>query len=179
MSNTRVITGLVRFSYMHVLEPYSMEEGQEPKYSANLIIPKSDQATVKKIKDAIEAAKQEGLSKFGGKLPKGLKNPLRDGDVEREDDPVYAEAYFINAKSSRKPGIVDKNLDAIIDPDEIYSGCYGRASIGFYAFNVSGNKGIACALNNIQKLKEGERLAGGPSAEEDFAGLGYEDDDLI
>lgn len=179
MSKTRVITDKVRLSYVHVFEPTSMEEGQTPKYSTNIIIPKSNKALVKKIEAAITAAGEEGKAKFNNKVPKNLKSPLRDGDIDREDDPTYEDAYFLNAKSTRRPGVVDKALNPIIDPEELYSGCYARVSIGFYAFNVSGNKGIACALNNIQKLADGERLAGGPSAEDDFSDFAEDDDDLI
>ena len=170
MSETKVVTGKVRFSYAHVFEPKAIEEGQTPKYSVSLIIPKSDKTTIAKIKAAIAAALEEGKTKkFGGKLPAVYKNPLRDGDAERPDDENYAGSYFINANSTNKPGLVDENTNAIINKEDFYSGCYGRASVNFYAFNTSGNKGVACGLNNLQKLEDGERLGGGAStAEEDF-----------
>ena len=175
MSKTKVITGEVRFSYANVFKPKAIEEGQEEKYSVSLLIDKSDKKTIKKIEDAIKAATEEGKAKFGGKIPANLKTPLRDGDEERPDDENYENCYFVNANSSRKPGIVDENLDPIIDSDEFYSGCYGRASVNFYPFNVSGNKGIACGLNNLQKLRDGDRLSGGASADQDF---GEDFDDL-
>lgn len=168
---TKVVTGKVRFSYAHVFEPSAISEDQEKKYSVSLIIPKNDEKTVAKIKAAVEAALEEGKAKFGGKLPKVFKNPLRDGDEERPDDENYEGTYFVNANSTRKPSIVDENLDEIIDKDEFYSGCYGRASINFYAFNVSGNKGVAAGLNHLQKLDDGIRLGEAlSSAEDDFGG---------
>lgn len=174
---SKVITGEVRFSYAHVFEPFKMNEGDKEKYGVSLIIPKSDKKTIKKIKDAIEAALEAGKDKFGGKIPKSYKNPLRDGDEEREDDEVYAGSYFVNANSPRKPGLVDENLDPIMEKEEFYSGCYGRASINFYAFNSNGNKGIACGLNNLQKMKDGEPLgAVVASATDDFGD--DSDDDL-
>jgi Ca2+-binding RTX toxin-like protein len=175
---TKVVTGKVRFSYAHVFEPHSVEEGGVKKYSVSLLIPKSDTVTVAKIKAAIELAIVEGTAKhFAGKRPANLKTPLRDGDVERSDDPTYAGHWFVNANSNNKPGLVDENLNDIIDRDEFYSGCYGRASVNFYAFNVSGNRGVACGLNNIQKLEDGEALSGGRgSAAADF---GDENDDLL
>jgi hypothetical protein len=176
MSTTKVVTGKVRFSYAHVFEPSAIEEGQEKKYSVSVIIPKSDKKTVKKIQDAIAAALEEGKAKFGGKIPAVYKNPLRDGDEERPDDENYEGSYFVNANSARKPGVVDANLDPILDKEEFYSGCYGRASINFYAFNVSGNKGIAAGLNNVQKLEDGIKLSGGASSAEDDFGS---DDDLM
>lgn len=177
MSNTnptKVVTGKVRFSYVHVFEPAAVSEGSEDKkYSVSIIIPKSDKATLKKINDAIEAAKQLGIAKWGGKVPKSLKLPLRDGDLERDEE-CYENSYFLSAKTDRKPGIVDANLDEIISRDEFYSGCYGRASVNFFPFDVNGSKGIAVGLQNLQKLEDGERLGGGSSAAEDFG----DDDDL-
>lgn len=177
-NSTKVITGKVRFSYANVFEPTAMQDGQKPKYSVSIIISKSDTKTVEAIKKAIEAAKEAGKSKIAdknGKIPVNLKTPLRDGDEERPDDPAYENSYFINANSERKPGIVDTDLNPIMSRDDFYSGCYGRASINFYAFNVN-SKGIACGLNNLQKLEDGERLAGGSSAEEDFGGDNAVDD---
>lgn len=176
-TDTKVITGKVRFSYAHVWEAVSIN-GEKPKYSVSLIIPKSDKKTIKDIQNAIEEAKKVGITKFGGKIPANLKMPLRDGDIDREDDENYADSYFVNANCVTKPGIVDKNGRPIIDSTEFYSGCYGHASITFYAFNSNGNKGIACGLNNLMKISDGEPLGGRSRAEDDFAGLiDNEDDD--
>ena len=163
----KVITGKdTRWSYANVWDPKAINGGT-PKYSVSLIIPKSDTVTVAKIKAAIEAAYQEGESKLKGNgrsVPplSAIKNPLRDGDAERPDDPAYANAYFVNANSSTAPGIID---------------VYGRASVNFYAFTSNGNRGIACGLNNLQKIRDGEPLGGKASAESDFAT--DEDDDFL
>ncbi len=180
-SPTKIVTGLVRLSYLHIWEPVAIEEGQPKKYSASLIIPKSDKATLSAIKTAIDAAKEQGKAKFGGKVPTSLKTPLRDGDVERPEDDNYKGSYFINANSTTRPGVVDKNIQQIMNQDELYSGCYGKVSITFYAFNTSGNKGIACGLNHIMKIKDGEALGGRSSAESDFANVTNEDveDDFL
>lgn len=170
----KVITGhKTRWSYANVWEPKSINGGT-PKYSVSLIIPKSDTKTVEKIHNAIQAAYEEGQGKLKGNgrtVPalSVLKTPLRDGDTERPDDPAYADSYFINANSASAPGIVDADRQPIIDRSEVYSGVYGRASINFYAFNSNGNKGIACGLNNLQKIKDGEPLGGKSRAEDDFA----------
>lgn len=174
--DTKVITGKVRFSYAHVFEPTSIN-GSDEKYSTSILIDKEDTKTIKAIRNAIEAAKQAGISKFGGKIPAKLKEPLRDGDEEREDDENYQGKYFINANAKTKPGLVDKKGRPIIDSTEFYSGCYGYASITFYAFNSNGNKGIACGLNNIMKTDDGEPLGGRAKAEDDFADLIADDDD--
>jgi len=176
---TKVITGpKTRWSYANVWDPKSINGGT-PKYSVSLIIPKSDVKTVEKIKAAIQAAYEEGQSKLKGNgrsIPalNIIKNPLRDGDLERPDDAAYQNSYFINANSATAPGIVDADRNPILERSEVYSGVYGRASINFYAFNSNGNKGIACGLNNLQKIADGEPLGGKARAEDDFA---TEDDD--
>ena len=164
----KVVTGKVRFSYAHVFQPTASIEGGTPKYSVSIIIPKSDTDTVSKLQKAFEEVKSGAAAFFGGSVPKNLKGGLRDGDEEK-DDPAYAGCYFINANSAQKPGLVDANMNSIIDPSEFYSGCYGRASITFYAYNAQGSKGIACGLNNLQKLEDGERLGGTTTAAADFA----------
>ena len=170
----KVITGPeTRWSYANVWEPKSINGGT-PKYSVSLIIPKSDTKTVEKIQAALKAAYEAGQGKLKGNgktVPalSVLKTPLRDGDAERPDDPAYADSYFINANSASAPGIVDAGCQPIIDRSEVYSGVYGRASINLYAFNSNGNKGIACGLNNLQKIKDGEPLGGKSRAEDDFA----------
>ncbi len=170
----KVITGPdTRWSYANVWEPKAINGGT-PKYSVSLIIPKSDTVTIKKIEAAIEAAYKEGEAKLKGNgrsVPalSVLKTPLRDGDAERPDDEAYANAYFVNANSATAPGIVDADRQPILDRSEVYSGVYGRASINFYAFNSNGNKGIACGLNNLQKIRDGEPLGGKSRAEDDFA----------
>lgn len=180
-NSTKVITGKVRFCYVNVFEPTAMNEGDTPKYNTCILIPKDDAKTLDKINKAIEAAKQAGKAKLAdknGKIPSNLKLPLHDGDDERSDDPAFEGMYFINANSQRKPSIVDKDLNPIMEKEEFYSGCYGRASINFYAFNVS-SKGIAAGLNNLQKLEDGEMLAGGSTPEEDFGGENEWDDELM
>lgn len=152
-----------------------MDGNEEKKYSVQLLIPKKDKKTVEAIKAAIEEAKELGKTKFGGKIPAKLKLPLRDGDEERPDDPNLEGMFFINANNKNKPGILDRDKNEIMDRDEFYSGCYGRASITFFAFTGK-QAGIACALNHLQKLEDGERLDGRTSAEEDFAD---EYDDLM
>ena len=176
----KVVTGVnTRWSYVNAWEPKSINGGT-PKFSVSLIIPKSDTKTVAKIKAAIEAAYKEGEAKLKGKsrtVPalSAIKTPLRDGDAERPDDPAYANSYFMNANSNTAPGIVDADCQPILDRSEVYSGVYGRASVNFYAFNSNGNRGIACSLNNLQKIRDGEHLGGKSSAEDDFATADEED----
>ena len=181
METTKVVTGKVRFSYANVFEPKAVNEGEEPKYSVCVIISKDDKKTLDAIRKAIEAAKQAGKAKIAdknGRIPSNIKIPLRDGDDERADDPAFENSYFLNCSSNRRPSIVDKDLAPIMDREEFYSGCYGRVSLNFYAFNVQ-SKGIAAGLNNLQKLEDGEMLAGGSTANEDFGGENSYEDDLL
>ena len=172
---TKVITGpKTVMSYLNVNEPKTPLGGGTPKYSVSLIIPKSDTVTIAKIQAAIQAAYTEGESKLKGSskyVPalEDIKTPLRDGDKDRRGDDVYKNAYFVNANSTTKPGVVDANRQPILDSSELYSGIIGRASINFYAFNSNGNRGIACGLNNIQKLSDGTPLGGRSRPEDDFA----------
>ncbi|AIS61339.1 DUF2815 family protein [Listeria ivanovii] len=173
----KVKTGKVRFSYVHVFEPWAGDESQEKKYSVCLIIDKTDKKTVKAIKSAIKELKEskEAITVWGGKngtAPKNLKIPLRDGDEERDEMEEFEGKYFVNANSKRQPGVINKKRKELT-AEEFYSGCYGRASIDLYAYNSNGSKGIAVGLNNLLFLEDGEPLGfSALSAEDDF------DDDL-
>lgn len=178
MSNTRIVTGTVRLSYVNVFEPKSIN-GSEPKYSCSIIIPKTDTKTINAINTAIDAAIQDGNGKFGGKIPSkaALKLPMRDGDIEREDE-AYKNSYFINANSKTAPQIVDRNVRPILNRDEIYSGVYAHVSLTFYAFNSNGNRGIAAGLGNIQKVRDGAPLGSFTSAKDEFKSL-EDDEDFL
>lgn len=179
ISDTNIRIGEVRFGYCHVFSPRKKKDGTDDKYGVQLLIPKSDKEAVKLINDAIEIAKKAGVStKWFGKMPPASKLtlPLRDGDEEFPDDETYEGMWFMNANTglTRKPGIrvLDNGqLVEALDEDDFYSGCYGAAAISLYPYNNEGNMGVACALNNVVKTRDGERLAGGRSAEQDFDDL--------
>lgn len=175
-NNTKVIVPC-RFSYAHIFEPDSIN-GSEPKYSVSCIIDKNDTETIAKIKKAVETAKEEGKGKWGGKIPTNLKLPLRDGDIDRPDDEAYAGSYFLNANSRQVPQVVDNRVQPILDQSEVYSGCYGRVSVTFYAYNSNGNKGVAAGLGNVQKLRDGEPLGSRVNAADEFDAVEAEDDFL-
>lgn len=178
-ANTKVVTGKeTRLSYFNGWKPISINGGDE-KYSTQILIPKDDLKTLSAIEKAVDAAIDNGLAKFGGKKPnkQAIKLPLRDGDIERDDD-VYKGHYFLNASSKEAPQIVDRRVQPILDQSEVYSGCYARVSLNFYAFNSNGNKGVACGLGNIQKIKDGQHLGGRTSANDDFVSEDADDDFL-
>lgn len=174
--NTAVTTGRVRFSFVHVLEAYAREQGQDPKYSLTVLVPKTDAETKKAIDAAIEAATVLGTSsKWRGMRPQKVNIPIHDGDGVKPSDGMpfgdECKGHWVFTASSRvdyPPEVVDANLQAIISPAEVYSGCYGRVHINFFPYAYGGKKGIGCALNAVQKLEDGEPLAGRAKASEVF-----------
>lgn len=175
---TRVVTGEVRFSYVHVFEAYTSDpEDYDPKYSLTILIPKKDKATLAKIEAAIEAAKQEDKGKWGGKIPASLNTTLHDGDEEAdlERNPEYAGHMYMAIASNQRPGVVDEDRNPILDQSQVYSGCYGRVSMNAFGYNTKGNKGVSFGLGNVQFLRDGEPLGGRTRAEDDFA----DDEDLL
>lgn len=181
-ASTKVVTGEVRLSYANLFTP-KKNDNDKDVWSTLLLIPKSDKTIIRKLTKAAEVALAEGIA--NGKLKKTatLKNSwttLKDGD-ERDDldeKPEYEDHWYMNVNAYRKPGVVDRDVQAILDPEEVYSGCYARVSINAYAFNVGTNKGITFGLNHVQKLRDGESLGGVIThAEDDFEPVEDEDDD--
>lgn len=176
VNETKVVFGPCRLSFTHVFNKYSPNGEGEGKYMTNVLIPKSEKKTIKSLDQAIETAKKAGVvSKWGGKEPKKLDMPLRDGD-DKEDD-VYQDHFYINAKCNTRPGVVDKNKNPIVDEEEMYSGVWAFVSVTFYAYDVSGNRGVACGLNNLMKFKDDDHLGGRVSADSDFADIDDVDDE--
>lgn len=179
MSNTRIVTGEVRLSYVNLLKPRESSFGGEPKYSVTLLIPKQDFATKQAIDAAIEAAKELGrTNKWNGVVPPVVPIPIHDGDGVKADGTSFGEEcrghWVVTASSNldQPPKIVDLNLNPIIDPTEIYSGMYARVAINFAPYFAQGKKGIGCYLStNVQKTRDGEPLgAAAPAAADDFGG---------
>ena len=180
LKDNKVVFGPVRLSYTHLFEKYSPDGTDEKgKYMTNVIIPKDEKETIKAIETAIAAAKKQAvISKWHGKEPKKIDSALRDGDEkEHDDNNIYADHYYINAKCNTRPGIVDKHKAPIVDEEEVYSGMWAILSVTFYGYDVSGNKGVACGLNNVMKFKDDEHLGGRASADTDFSGVDFDDED--
>jgi len=182
---TKVVTDTVRLSYVHLFEPYAQDSDQDEKYSCVILIPKSDKATLKRIDEAIKAAAEQGKhSKFDGKIPTNLVTTLHDGDEEGdlEKNPEYEGHMFMSISSKTKPGIVDADVNPILDSTEVYSGVFARVSINAFPYNYKGKKGVSFGLNHVQKVRDGDYLGGRSRAEEDFEPLDEEDsndEDLI
>lgn len=178
--STKVVTNKCRLSYVHLLTPSSSFEGQDPKYSVVLMIPKSDKSTIKKLRDAEAQATLDGIStKWNGKKPKEVKSIIKDGDedADLEQNPEYAGHYYMSVSSKNKPGVVDRDMSVILDPTEVYSGMYARAALNAYPYSVNGNKGVSFGLNHVQKLADGEPLGGISRVEDVFDALDDDDED--
>lgn len=179
-SATKVVTGKCRASYVHVFEPYSSDPDQAPRYSVTLLIPKSDTATLAKIKAAQKAAYDKGQAKLGGIKFDKVKMTLHDGDDDDlEQNPEYEGHWRIAVSSKTRPGVVDRDLNPILDSTQVYSGCYVRASINFYAYSGVGGKGISAGLNHLQFLEDGDFLGGRSRAEDDFDAIDADDSGLL
>ena len=180
VKENKVIFGPCRLSYTHVFNRYNPDGDQaDGKYMTNVLIPKDEKETIAAINKAIDVAKKQAIvSKWGGKEPKKLDMPLRDGD--EKDDENYEGHLFVNAKSNTRPGIVDRKKVPIVDEEEVYSGVWAIVSVTSFGYDKNGNKGVACGLNNTMKFKDDEHFGGRVSAESDFGNvdLGDDDDDL-
>ncbi len=173
---TKCLTGEVRLSYVHLAEPYS-NNGGDPKYSATLLIPKADKATFEDMSAALKSAYERGVTeKWGGARPQMRYPVIYDGDgVRPSGEPFGAECkghWVVTASGKNKPQCVHiSNLRAELLPSDIYSGMYARVTVNFYPYDAAGNRGVACGLGNVCKVRDGEPLSGGASASSDFAGL--------
>ncbi|MEM5780165.1 MAG: ssDNA-binding protein [Lawsonibacter sp.] len=174
MNSNTVTSGEVRLSYCNLFQPFAVNATEEPQYSVTALIPKTDSATLYGMSAAIEAAKAAGMSsKWDGRIPPVLDITLRDGDGPRPSDgepygPECRGHMVLKCKTKQKPFVVDQNVQDIIDPSKVYSGCYGRVNVTFIPYNNNGKKGITCLLNGVQLLRDGEPLAGGVTAAEAF-----------
>ncbi len=162
--SSKYVTGLVRFSFVNLFEKRAIGDG-EPVYSIRIMIPKSDKEQVKRMESAIQEAVDDGIkSVWKGKLPSVLKKPIRDGDDGAEDYPEQEDMWLITAKSGFEPGVIGRDKQPITDPEVVYNGCWGRVSVIFKAYkNKAGGCGVTTYLQNVQKLKEGEKLSMGTS----------------
>lgn len=166
MTKKRLVTPVFRVSFPQVFEAKAFNDGDKPKYSVQMVWPKGTDLST------IEDLVQETAKDFWGeKVPKNMRNPLRDGNTDREGQGIYIDATFANAASQFKPGLVDADVQPIIDQAEFYPGCYARATVTAYAYDNKGNRGVALGLQNLQKVKDGDRLDGAVSAESEFQAI--------
>ena len=184
LNGTRV-TVRGRLSYVHVFKPDAATPGAEEKFSTTILVPKTDVETKQKIDAAIKAATELGVSeKWNGVKPPTVPNPIWDGDGVKQNGEQFGPeckghwVFTASAKAEYPPQVVDRRVQPILDQSEIYSGCYANVAVNFFPYLFAGKKGIGAGLGNIQKIKDGESLAGTRTAEQDFAVVDDEDDAL-
>lgn len=181
----KITTGRVRLSYVNLFEPRLDEKGENPKYQCKLLIPKSDKATIKAMRDAQRETIAFGNAngRFGSRKLKGEPGTGQKWDTIHDGDDSEAPEdhghWTVNVSSKRKPAIVDRNVQPILDADEVYSGCYARVSLNCYPYNTNGNQGVTFGLGNVQKLADGDPLGGFSRAEDDFDALDDDEDDVL
>ena len=186
---TKVLTPPFRASYAHVWEKHEDQHGNL-KFSVAMIFPQteddsrpksgnpqfdisavSDLAGIKKaIMNCLVNKYGEDQTKWGKEAKKAYesrKELLMEGNEERPDDVAYTDSMFLSAKSDNKVGVVDANVQPIIDQEEFYSGCWAVATIRFYIPKKFPR--VCCALNNVMKLADDESLSSGSKAEDDFS----------
>lgn len=167
----KVLTPKFRVSFPNVFKAKVNNLSGEEEFSLVALFPKDADLTFLKA-----AAKEAIVEKWGAdksKWPKLLRNPLRDQADKMKEGVLPAGheegAMFLNLKTKQRPGIVNENMEDIIDSSEFYPGCYARASVNAYAYDQKGNRGVAFGLSNIQKMGDGESLGGRSTPEQDFA----------
>lgn len=166
----------VRLSYVHLDQPYS-QNGGDPKYSAVVLVPKAPADNRAKIDAAIRAATEKAREKYGAAFPVQPKISVHDGDGVRPSDgqpfgPECKGCWVFTASSKQRPGVVDINLQQIMDSTQLYSGMYANVGVTFFGYNAPQNKGIGVGLENVQKIADGDPLGGGrAAAEDDFSAV--------
>lgn len=168
LGDTQVVTGEVRFSYVNLFEAKKFKDTDaEGKYSLTILVPKTDTKTVEAIKAAIQKAAEKGAQKhFGGRVPTNVANTFKDGDTEVNDlgelkceaNPELKGHYYMRLATKFKPAVLDNNRQEIINPLDVYSGCYGRVSLTCFAYSGEGKRGVSAVLNNVMKTRDGEPL---------------------
>ena len=179
MNATTITIGEARLSYVHLFEPYASQQGQAPKYSVTVLLPKSNTKAKAQLEEAIEAACQAGLqNKWNGQAPAILATTIHDGDGVKQNGEAYGPecaGHWVlncNANPDHPPKVVNTLRQPVIDQSEIYSGIYGWVNITFFPYFNAGKKGIGCGLNAVMKTRDGEPLGGSaPSVDEAFASV--------
>lgn len=165
-----------RIAYQHLLEPHAALGSDKKKYSCVVIIDANDKEARAAINAATDAAIQEGVSsKWGGKTPRVLRRPLRDGNKKEGEE--FQGKVFLSASSEHKIAVLGKGKVPIMDPEEVYSGMWGIVVVKMFPYSVSGNNGVGAGLNAVAKTGDDTPFAGGDNGANAFNGVDYEYDD--
>ncbi len=159
----KVLTPRFRLSFPHIFTPQpSKKAGQDPMYNMVMLFPASTDLSVMKKAAMAEA----NISWPDGKRPANFRSPFRDGNTKDIDG--YKDHIFVTAKSKSKPGVVDQNVQPIINAGDIYAGCWCVATVNAYTYNQDGNVGVAFGLMNIQKVADAPPFGNRSKPEDDF-----------
>lgn len=179
MSQKVVIANPCRLSYPHLFQPQEGMNGGAAKYSATILIPKSDTATLQQINSAIQAeyaAATQSTGAWKGAQPPQPTITLYDGDQPqpKSGEPWGDECkgcFVLRTSSGSKPDVVDEFGNKALDASKFYAGCYCYFSVNFSAYDTNGNKGIGAFLNCVMFAKDGDPLEAHASAKDDFASI--------
>lgn len=183
-----ITTGIGIISFPHLFkETVVKKDDGSDSYETQFIISKSQREDIRALLIAI---KKVGEAKWGDKW-KSVRNPLRDGDKEKDDltedgstkgekYPERLGCFFFNARSTKPVGVYGRDLSPILDAGVVYGGCKAKISVSFYPYSQQGNHGIGVGLNGVQKIADGESFGNArPSVESMFDLLEDEEiDDL-
>lgn len=184
----RLITPVFRVSYPNVFEAKEDLSGRMC-YSIQMQFPRTDIKLLEPLLAMAWASYCEKFPKKTGKHPDKITfkefrelSPYTfvDGDVKFNEsgNDSYQGMILVNAKSNSRPGLVGPDLQPIISVEDFYAGCFARASVSCFAYDKGANKGVAFNLNNVQKMKEGNKLSGSfIAAENEFSSLEKEMND--
>lgn len=188
--DTQLVSPVFRISFPAVFEPKWNELAEKNQYTIVMLFPKVPTELEKAmgIKPATEALKdmkalmaKVANHRFGAGA-KGLKNPLKDGDTSlnqaqeliKEKNPAYEGQIVLSSWSKNKPGVVNAKNQIILDHDEIYGGCYCRAQLNCYGYEVKGNRGVSFGLMHVQKIKDGNPFGARTRVEDAFGAVDSE-----
>jgi len=171
---TNMITSEGTFNWVFIDKPKenSVDPSKPALYSITFLMDKKDPKVIEKIKQMESCISDALVKRFGEKKPAKFYNPIKDGDTETDSEgkPRYPGQWYFEAKNATKPGLVNADREPILEQEAVWSGCKGRCSIGFVAYDVASKKGVTIYLNNVQLTdNSAPKLMGKRSAEMDFA----------
>lgn len=166
--SVNVTTGTATLSWPHLAKLEARNGSSKPKVSTAVLVPKSDTATIEALKTAVREA---ATDKWGTKIPKSLRTPLKDGDASLYEE--QADHVVFNASSTRRAPIVGTDLLPLSDErivEEVYGGQKARVAVRAFAYEVDGSKGVSFGLQMVQILGGGERFGGDAASAESLFG---------
>jgi hypothetical protein len=160
------------------IDPKNADE--QPKFQLTINFSPKAQAT-KQFKRLKKAVEDTIANKWGDNPPRKLRRPfLTVDDLDEIPDGIEEGDVFLRLSSTGRPEVVDRDVEPILNLDEVYSGCYGIVNVQCYPWeHQTGGKGVSFGLGPVQKTRDGDPLGGrAKPANKAFEALPEEDDDL-